>query len=130
MQAVVAARTAGEVLAELLRRGYTLNVATRVAVVDRPTGSHAVTYGEKLIVRGGEAPPDDLRQGIVDHRDELLAAACVSRPPVGWLEFLVERHRERRAPLSMVAANVAAFIGLHPAHDGPRLEAIIEETLR
>jgi hypothetical protein len=30
----------------------------------------------------------------------------------------------------MVAANVASFIGMHPARDGPRLEQIIEETLR
>ncbi len=130
MQAVVAARTAGEILSELLRRGYTLNVETRVDVVDRPTGSHAVTYGEKLIVRGDAAPPDHLRQGIVEHRDELLAAACVIRPPVGWLDFLVGRYREGRAPLGMLAANVAAFIGLHPAHDGERLEAIIEAALR
>jgi hypothetical protein len=35
-----------------------------------------------------------------------------------------------RVGLAMLAANVAAFIGLHPAVDGPRLEAIIEEALR
>jgi hypothetical protein len=122
--------TSSDVLAELLRRGYTLDVETRVDVVDRPTGSHAVTYGEKLIVRGDEAPPDDLRQGIVAHRDELLAAACVIRPPVGWLGFLIRGYREGRAQLPMLAANVASFMGLHPAHDGERLEAIIEEALR
>jgi hypothetical protein len=130
MPPVVAARTAGEVLSELLRRGYALGVETRVDVVDRPTGSHAVTYGDKVVVRGPDAPDDELRQAIVDHRDELLAAACVIRPPVGWLVFLVGRYRESRAPLGMLAANVAAFIGLHPAHDGPRLEPIIEEALR
>ena len=129
MEAVATMR-AGEVLAELLVRGYSLDVQTRIEAHGHKVGAQTVTYGDKLLVRGGEPLPPDLRAAVADHRDELLAAACVIRPPVGWLNFLVGRYREGRAALSMLAANVAAFVGLHPAYDGPRLEAIIEEALR
>jgi hypothetical protein len=93
-------------------------------------GPQPITCADKLQVRGNEPLPPDLSEAIAAHRDELLAAACVIRPPVGWLSFLVRRYRDGRAPLAMLAANVAAFMGTHPAHDGPRLEPMIEEALK
>jgi hypothetical protein len=122
--------SASAALDELLVRGYTLEVQTCIRVHEHKVGEQSITYGEKLLVRGLEPLPHDLRQAVADHRDELLAAACVIRPPVRWLGFLVGRCREGRASVGMLAANVASFIGLHPAHDGGRLEAIIEEVLR
>jgi hypothetical protein len=130
VEALASYAAASEVLADLLRRGYTLDVRTRVEAHDHKVGSQSITYADKLLVRGDESLTPDLREAVQEHRDELLAAACVIRPPVAWLDFLVGRYRESRAPLGMLAANVAAFIGLHPAHDGPRLESIIEEALR
>ena len=142
---VMIATTASEVLAELLRRGYTLTVQTRVeTTVRQGDGVHTLTLADRLYVEGPEVLSDDLRQAVREHRDELLAAACVIRPPVPWLRVLVERHRSGeethvrregwkgpyRVRLGMVAANVASFIGLHPGEDGPRLEPIIEEALR
>ncbi len=144
MEALVAT-TASEVRAELLRRGYTLTAQTRVeTTVRQGVGVHALTVGDRLYVEGSEALPEDLRQAVREHRDELLAAACVIRPPVPWLRVLVECYRSGtethvrrqgwqgpyRVRLGMVAANVASFIGLHPGEDGPRLEPIIEEALR
>ena len=126
----VAVLSAGEALDELLVRGYALEVQTCIKVYEHKVGAQSITYGDKLLVRGLEPLPHDLRQAVTDHRDELLAAACVISPPVGWLDFLVERCREGRASVGMLAANVASFIGLHPAQDGPRLEAMIEEALR
>ncbi len=113
-------------------------------VSDDHGGTHAITYADELLLRGGGEPTPELRALVHDHRVELLAAACVMRPPVPWLRVLVDRYRSGyeievrrsgwkgpyRIRLAMVAANVAAFIGLHPAHDGPRLEPIIEEVLR
>jgi hypothetical protein len=137
--------TAAAVLHELLRRGYTLDVRTRVEVVEyRQYGVQTITYADKLRVLGRERLTPELREAVREHRDELMAAACVLRPPVPWMRTLVARYLsgeaddvrrdgwrdEYRVRLAMVAANVAAFIGLHPAHDGPRLEPIIEETLR
>ena len=133
-----------EALHALLQAGHVLDVKTRVETDEDHGGAHAVTYGDKLLVRGHEDLTDELRALVREHRDELLAAACVMRPPVPWLRVLVDRYRSgyeievRRSGwkgpypirLGMVAANVAAFIGLHPAHDGPRLEPIIEEALR
>lgn len=126
----VAALSAGEALDELLVRGYSLEVQTCIRVHEHKVGAQSITYGDKLLVRGLEPLPRGLRQAVTDHRDELLAAACVIRPPVGWLDFLVGRCREGRAPIGMLAANVASFIGLHPAYDGARFERIIEEALR
>src|SRR5215213_4817471 len=117
--------SAGEALDELLVRGYTLEVQTCIRVHEHKVGAQSITYGDKLLVRGLEPLPHDLRQAVLDHRDELLAAACVIKPPVGWLDFLVGRCREGRASIGMLAANVASFIELHPARDGPRLAAII-----
>ncbi len=141
----LATLTASEVLAELLQRGYTLTAQTRVeTTVRQGVGVHALTVADRLYVEGPEALPDDLRQAVREHRDELLAAACVIRPPVPWLRVLVERYRSGeethvrrqgwqgpyRVRLGMVAANVASFTGLHPGEDGPRLETIIGEALR
>jgi len=130
VECVVAALSAGEALDELLVRGYALEVQTCIRVYEHKVGAQSITYGDKLLVSGLEPLPHELRQAVVDHRDDLLAAACVIRPPVGWLDFLAGRCREGRAPVAMLAANVATFIGLHPAHDGGRLEAMIEEALR
>jgi hypothetical protein len=140
----VTPRTASEVLEELLRSGYTLSVQTRSEVHDHKVGARAITCADQLYVEGPQALSDDLRAEIKANRDELLAAACVIRPPVPWMRVLVERYRTGEAVevrregwtgpylirLGMVAANVAGFIGLHPANDGPRLEPIIEEVLR
>jgi hypothetical protein len=133
-----------EVIHTLLEAGHTLDVRTRVEAGEDHGGAHVVTYGDKLLVRGHEDLTPELRDLVRKYRDELLAAACVMRPPVPWLRVLVDRYRAGyeievrrggwkgpyRIRLAMVAANVAAFIGLHPAHDGPRLEPIIEEALR
>jgi len=130
VECAAAALSPGEALDELLVRGYTLEVQTCIRVHEHKVGAQSITYGDKLLVRGLEPLPHDLRQAVLDHRDELLAAACVIRPPVGWLAFLVGSCQEGRASIGMLSANVASFIGLHPTHDGGRLEAIIEEALR
>jgi hypothetical protein len=147
--ATVAARSAAEILTELHARGYTLGVLTRVDVLERgEKDAHACTYADKLVVRGREPLPAELRVAVAEHRDDLLAAACVLGPPVGWLQVLVERYRSGheeivrrdgwrgpyRVGLAMLAANVAAFLGQHPAHDGLRYEGVLnralEKTLR
>jgi hypothetical protein len=81
------------------------------------------------------------------HRDELLAAACVMDPPVSWLRELASRCRrgvvfvstrtdakgERityRITPEVLAANVASFIGKHPARDGPTLVPTVRHALR
>jgi hypothetical protein len=130
VEALATYSAASEVLDELMHQGYTLAVRTRVEVHDHRDGPQPITYAHKLQVRGDTPIPPDLREAIREHRDELLAAACVIRPPVGWLDSLVKSYRRGRAPLAMLAANVASFCAQHPAHDGPRLEPIIEEVLR
>jgi hypothetical protein len=131
MEATLTTYSAAEVLEELLSNGYSLSVITRVEEVQhRAYGSQFLTYGHKVYVKGPESPPKALLQAIRANRDALLAAACVLEPPVPWLQVLVRRHMEGRVPVSMLAANVASFMGLHPAHDGERLERIIEEVLR
>ena len=118
-----------ETLTELQARGYTISVKTRVEVTAHKVGAQAVTYGDKCVVRGPQAPPEHLREAMHAYRKELLAAACVVAPPVPWVAFLVGRCKAGRAPIIMLAANIATFIGLHPAHDVSRLEPIIEEAL-
>ncbi len=138
------ARGSVEALRTLLEAGYVLDVRVRVEVSEEHGGAHSVTYADNLLVKGHTALTPELRAVVREYRDELLAAACVIRPPVPWLRVLVDRYRTGyevevrrggwkgpyRIRLAMVAANVAAFLGLHPAHDGPRLEPIIEEALR
>ncbi len=133
-----------EIFNKLLSAGYTIDVRTRVETIEDHGGAHAVTYADKLLIKGPDVLTPELRTAVAEYRDELLAAACVIRPPVSWLRVLIDRYRMgskvevRRSGwkggysvrLAMLAANIAAFISLHPAHDGPRLEAIIEEALR
>jgi hypothetical protein len=130
MEAPSAATTAAETMAELRFRGHRLVVITRVDVHHHKTGPQPITSAEKLWVSTPPPLTDDLRASIRAHRDELLAVACVINPPVPWMRVLVERYRNgRTVPLAMVAANVAAFIGLDPATAGPRLVPIIREAL-
>ena len=137
---------ARDVFDELVGRGYRLSVETRQEVTHRSEGPHVVTYGSMLTVRGPEPPREEFITAIAEHRDELLAAACVSNPPVWWLKELASRCRERfvfvstrtdrtgrnityRITPEVLAANVAAFIGKHPAHDGPALLPIVSHAL-
>jgi hypothetical protein len=152
------ALSAEALLRELQGRGYRLRVLTRVEKVAHKVGSQFITYGEQLRLEGTEPPPEKLRAAIAANLDELLAAACVIDPPVPWIGELAKRNRgapghrmetKRLIPyrkrdgtvglklapvtttvtLQTLAANIAAFISLHPAADGPRLEPIIEEAL-
>jgi hypothetical protein len=116
------------VLADLREGGYTLSVITRVEIHHHRVGPHPITLADKLWVT--PTPPEALQEEIRANRDELLAAACVLASPVPWLEVLTRRYQERRAPLVMLAANVAGFMALHPARDGPRLERAIRAALR
>jgi hypothetical protein len=149
-------KTAPEVLTELLEHGYALSVRTRVEVTDHKVGSQHTTYADKLYVEGPEPLPGELRHAITEHREELLAAACILNPPVSWLETMIRRYRAgvaaetkrmvpyrkrdgtvglKTAPVAAsitpetIANNVAVFIGLHPARDGERLLPIIQEVL-
>jgi hypothetical protein len=137
-------RSTADVLAMLAEHGYTLSVKTRIETVYHKWGAQAVTYADKLKVIGPEPLPPNLRADVKTHRDELLVVACVLAPPVGWLQVLVERYRTGhedvvhrdgwqgpyRVGLAMLAANVAAFIGQHPAYDGSRYEDLINRALR
>jgi hypothetical protein len=124
-----ATRSAADVLAALGEHGCVLSVKTRTEEVEHRAGVQLLTYASKLKVSGAEPLPPKLRADVAAHLNELLAAACVLRPPVAWLAILVERYRESRVPLTMLAANVAAFIGQHPARDGLRYEALINHAL-
>jgi hypothetical protein len=141
---VATSTSAVEVLRDIYARRCHLTVRTRTEVHDHKEGAQTITYADKLQVRGQKSVPPELEAAIVEHRDELLAAACVISLPVPWLKTLVERHQTGqevevrregwkgpyRVRLAMVAANVASFIGRHPTNDGPRLEPIIREVLR
>jgi hypothetical protein len=142
--------TGGAVLAELLERGYTLSVETRVDVHDHKIGPHPVTYADQLVTAGPERVPDHLREAIVADKPLFLAAACVLDPPTPWLRELVRRCRtgavyvsdRRTAPVGaggaleyritpgVLAANIAAFVGLDPIDDAPRIEKVIRSALR
>ncbi len=133
-----------QVLRGLRERGFRFTVETRTEIHEHKVGAHPVTYADGLTISGPEPLTDEDRAALLADKPIFLAAACVMRPPVPWLRVLVDRYRTGyeievrrsgwkgpyRIRLAMVAANVAAFIGLHPAHDGPRLEPIIEEVLR
>jgi hypothetical protein len=153
---VISATNAIAVLNELLDRGYRLSVTTRVEVTHHKVGTRHTTYGDRLRVEGAKPPPEELKRAIAGNLDELLAAACILDPPVPWIAELVKRYREghmtERKMLvpyhkrdgtaglrtetvtstitpETIAANVASFIRLHPAHDRGRLEPIIEKIL-
>jgi hypothetical protein len=138
------ARSEIDVYRELRRLGYKLSPTTRTEVYEHKVGAQTITYAHRLLVSGGPGPlKGALRAALKEHQPYLLAAACVLHPPVHWMLVLVDHYlmaevageviqigkRSYRVRLSTVAANVAAFIGQHPADDGPRLEAIIEEAL-
>jgi hypothetical protein len=140
------ATDARDVFDELVGRGYRLSVETRQEVTHRSEGPHVVTYANLLTVRGPEPPSAELIAAIAEHRDELLAAACVVNPPVAWLKELAARCRERfvfvstktdatgknityRVTPEVLAANVAAFIGKRPAYDGPALVPIVRHAV-
>ena len=96
-------------------------------------GTLHTTYGDRLRITGPEAVPEELRAAIREHRNEIMAAVCVKNPPIPWMWTMVSRYLGEgsyRVTLRQLAAHVAAFIGLHPAHDGPRLAPIIAEALR
>ena len=130
MDALAPTSAAVEVLAELQRRGHRVSVITRVDVHEHRLGPQPISYADKLWIRTPQPLTDELRAAIRANRDELLAAACVLDPPVPWLATLVRRYRTGRANRVMLANNVAAFMGLHPGEEGPRLAPIIEEVLR
>jgi hypothetical protein len=125
-----ATRSAADVLAALGEHGYTLSVKTRTEDVEHRAGVQLLTYADRLKVSGPEPLPPKVRADVAAHRDQLLAAACVLEPPIGWMEVMVGRTRAGQLPLKMLSASVAAFMGQHPAHDGERYEEIIEQTLR
>jgi hypothetical protein len=145
-----------EALKELERQGFSLTVMTRVEVTHHKLGTVHTTYGGKIRLRGPEAPPDELRQVLIDHPDEAKAALCVLDPPVPWIAELVRRADEgrrmettrlvpyvkrdksvglRTEPVTTVvgpetlAANIASFIGLSATHDRARLEPVVCEAL-
>ena len=139
--------TVAAALAELLESGYTLSVETRVDVHDHKIGPHPVTYADALVTAGPERVPDHLREAIVADKPLFLAAACVLDPPTPWLRELVRRCRtgavyvsdcrtapggalEYRITPGVLAANIAAFVGLDPIDDAPRIEKVIRSALR
>jgi hypothetical protein len=138
---------APRLLAWLIRYGYSLGVEPRVGAHARDAGAHRIIYADELLIEGPEEPPEEIMVAMRKHRDELMAAASVLHPPVGWLKELVERHRSgyqhiwksrhdgngnplvTGISLECLGANVASFIGRHP-HEGARLEAVIRAALR
>jgi hypothetical protein len=108
------------VLDELMRQGYTVGVKTRVDVYEHKVGPHPVTYAHKLVVRPAGLP-DELREAVREHRDELLAAACVIRPPVPWLAVLVDRYLEGEPPWRCSPPTWRASAGCTRPTTGPGL---------
>jgi len=125
MARVISPPGAVEVLADLRDRGYALGVYVRTDEVPHPVGAMYVTYADRLRVRGPMPVPDDLADAIRANKPELMAAAAVADPPVPWVRTLVERYRAGRITLGVLAANLAAFVGLGAAEDGPRIEAVV-----
>jgi hypothetical protein len=129
--APVTATVAVTTLAELLERGYSLSVGTRVDVYNHKVGPHPVTYADRLLVSGDERVPGHLREAIVAHKPLLLAAACVLDPPTPWLRELVRRCRMApyRTTPGVLAANIAAFVGLDPIDDTHGIEPVVRAAL-
>ncbi len=129
--------TVAATLAELLERGYSLSVETLVNVHDHKIGPHPVTYADLLIIAGDARVPDHLREAITANKPLLLAAACVLDPPTPWLRQLVRRCRtapsgenlEYRITPGVLAANIAAFVGLDPIDDAHRIETVLRVAL-
>jgi|GEM_PF-7046977 len=119
-----------ETLAELRRRGYILAVGVRVDEREYKPGIHRLTLAERLQVRGGDGPlPEELRAAVRRHQFELLAAACVLRPPAGWVEDVIERWRRGAVPGEALAAQIAGLCG-HDPREGGRLWPLLEYVLR
>ncbi len=137
MPTATAQATVGATLAELLERGYTLSVETRVDVHDHKIGPHPITYADLLIIAGYARVPDHLREAIAANKPLLLAAACVLDPPTPWLRELVRRCRmepsgeslECRINPGVLAANIAPFVGLDPVRDAHRIENVLRAAL-
>ncbi len=129
--APVTASTEVDLLAELLERGYSLSVETRVDVYNHKVGPHPVTYADRLLVSGDERVPDHLREAIAANKPLLLAAACVLSPPTPWLWELVRRCRTApyRITPGVLAANIAAFVGLDPIDDTHGIEPAVRAAL-
>ncbi len=134
-------------LVELLERGYSLSVKTRVHVHDHKVGPHPVTFADRLLVDGPERVPDHLRETIVADKPLFLAAACVLDPPTPWLRGLVKHCKtgvafdsgrtapsgeslECRITPGVLAANIAAFVGLDPIDDAVRIKPVVRAALR
>jgi len=133
-------------LRELLERGYSLSVETRVEVHNHKVGAHPITYAGRLLVTGDASVPDRLREAITANKPLLLAAACVLNPPTPWLRELVRRCRtgavfgsgrtapsgeplECRITPGVLAANVASFVGLDPIDDAHRIEPVVQAAM-
>jgi hypothetical protein len=146
-ETAVSVPTVEEALAELLERGYSLSVETRVDVHDHKVGAHPITYAERLLVAGPECVPDHLRKTIVANKPLFLAAACILNPPTPWLRDLSERCSTAVVfylgkstkggdciayciTPDVLAVNVAAFVGLNAVEDRDRLEPIVRAALR
>jgi hypothetical protein len=134
--------TVAAALVELLERGYTLTVETLVEVHDHKVGAHPITYAGRLIVTGPKRVPDHLREAIVADKPLFLAAACILDPPVPWLRDLAKKCKtgvafvsggegvEYRITPDVLAANVAAFVGLSSVDDAARVERVVRAALR
>jgi hypothetical protein len=122
--------SAVETLRKLKCRGYTLAPKTLVVVHHHRLGPHSITYADKLLISGGPGPLDNsLREAVREHQPCLLAAACVQRPPIGWLRTLTDCYRAGKVSLAVLSANVAGFLGRYEkASDGLKFEAIVAEA--
>ncbi len=135
MTATAAVPTVEAALAELLGRGYSLSVETRVHVHEHKVGAHPITYAERLLVAGPERVPDHLRTTLVVDKPLFLAAACILDSPTPWIRYLVRRCRTGdeqagcRITPDVLAANLAGFVGLCPIADAPRLASVIRAAL-
>jgi hypothetical protein len=146
MTATVSAPTVEAALAELLDRGYTLSVETRVEVHDHKVGAHPITYAGRLLVTGKNRVPDHLREMIIAHKPLFLVAACILDPPTPWLVGLSKRCKtgavfissttaaggerlEYRITPDVLAANLAGFVGLDPVDDARVIETVVRIAL-